>query len=175
LSVGGYLDLQGTQITALPDGLSCEELLFRGNIDNKKFEIIDGIGCVVLSVKSKDGMAIKHCQKSQFKDGTLVGEMFYAASQNETHAHGKTVKEAIEELAFKTGSRDISQYQNMPMETIKTPDEWAFIYRMITGACQYGTKHFMASKSLKKTYSLREIIAETKGAFGHKQFVQGVK
>jgi len=49
----------------------------------------------------------------------------------------------IEELAFKSGERDVSQYKNMPLDTLKTPDEWAFIYRMATRACQYGTKNFM--------------------------------
>ena len=42
---------------------------------------------------------------------------------------------------------------------------------MVTGACQYGTKNFMEQKGkLKKTYTLLEIIAETKGAYGHEKF-----
>jgi hypothetical protein len=59
----------------------------------------------------------------------------------------------------------------MPKHTRKSPQDWAFVYRMVTGACQYGTKHFMEQKGkLKNTYTLAEIIAETKGAYGHDKF-----
>ena len=135
-----------------------------------KFELIDGIACVVLSTKSKDELTIKRCRKSGFKDGGLIGDIFFVASNDENNAHGKTMKEAIEELHFKEASRDIAQYRNMALTTRKTPKEWAMVYRAITGACQLGTKMFMEEKKLKKSYSLKEILEETKGAYGSERF-----
>ena len=90
------------------------------------------------------------------------------------HAHGDTIKEALEELAFKTGERDIDTYRNMPLDAIKKPDEWALIYRIITGACKSGVENFMSSKKIKKTYTLDEILAETKGSYGHERFKEVV-
>jgi hypothetical protein len=63
----------------------------------------------------------------------------------------------------------------MPLDTVKTPKEWAFIYRMITGACQYGTASFMSRYKLKKSYTLAEIIEATKGAYGHERFIEVVR
>ena len=98
-----------------------------------------------------------------------------ASDDKGNHAHGDTMREAREELAFKTGDRDVSQYRNLPLDIVKTPKEWAFVYRNITGACGQGTKMFMARQKLKKSYTLSEIIAATNGAYGHESFVRCVK
>jgi hypothetical protein len=58
----------------------------------------------------------------------------------------------------------------MPLDTIKTPQEWGFVYRRATGACKMGTESFMSAKAKKENYTLAEIIEETKGAFGAEQF-----
>jgi hypothetical protein len=81
------------------------------------------------------------------------------------------MREALEELSFKGGSRDVEQYRNMPLDTLKTPSEWSFVYRMVTGACQLGTREFLKSKgALKDAYSLLEIIEQTRGAYGSDAF-----
>ena len=147
--------------------------LYTGGYD--KFTVIDGIPCVVLSKKNQDGVCVSLCRKAQIKNQKVIGDRFYVAQQGHHNAHGKTIAEATQELAFKAGSRDVSQWRNMPMSTKKTPQEWAFIYRMVTGACQYGTQEFMKRKGeLKKSYTLAEIIEETKGAYGHERFVEVV-
>ncbi len=95
----------------------------------------------------------------------------YLASDGKgNYAHGDTAREALDELAFKTNKRDVSEYKNMLPSTKKTPQEWAFIYRMITGACTMGTRMFIDRRSLKKQYTLLEIIKETEGQFGAKRF-----
>ena len=87
------------------------------------------------------------------------------------NAHGKTIAEAVQELEFKIGPRDVSKYQNMPKDTAKSPAEWALVYRMVTGACQYGTNQFIEARGkLKKKYTLAEILSLTKGQFGHEKF-----
>ena len=105
-------------------------------------------------------------------DGEFKGYTFYIASDNKNNAHGDTVKEAIAELAFKSSDRDVSQYKDMSLDTTKTPQEWGFVYRNITGACAFGVKDFIASKELKESYTLAEIIKETDGAYAHHTFKQ---
>ncbi len=170
LSVGGYLYLEGTSITALPDGLSCEELYFNGTIGDYVFSVIDGIFCIIICEKKKDDISLKKCRKSEFKDGKVVGDTFFVASNKEYNAHGETIREAIEELRFKSSDRDLSEFKNLTLDTQKTPQEWSFVYRMVTGACRYGTSEFMRGRALKARYTLKEIIAETENAYAGSEF-----
>ena len=71
-------------------------------------------------------------------------------------------------------SKDVDQFKGMKKNTKKTPKEWALIYRAITGACSYGTNAFMDSKDLKKKYTLKEILQETEGSYGHERFKEVV-
>ena len=77
----------------------------------------------------------------------------------------------MREIQFKVGERDISKFRDIPKTAKKAPSEWAFIYRMITGACQYGTEHFIKSQGkLKKTYTLTEILKITANQYGAEKF-----
>ena len=170
-SVGGSLYIYPDAIKNFPNNVKIKCLRkICGNIGRMKFESIDGIACAVLSSKSKDGLTIKRCRRSVFKDGGLAGGQFYVASNKKNNAHGKTIKQAIDELHFKEMSRDVEQYRNMPLNTKKSPKDWALIYRAITGACKLGTDMFMEDRNLKKTYTLKQILEETKGAYGGERF-----
>ena len=182
-SVGGYLSIHSNAkldaLTSVGGGLSIYSnakldapALYRKGFSS--FKTIDGIGCVVLSSKKVGKVKILSCRHSKIKDGKIVGDRFYVARKDNVNAHGKTVSEAMQELAFKTEKRDVSQYKNMPMTTKKSPNEWALIYRAITGACKYGTDCFMGTKKLKKSYTLKQIIEETEGQYGHDRFVECV-
>jgi hypothetical protein len=165
-SVGGdlYIYAKGSLIAGK---------LYTGGYD--KFRVIDNIGCVVLSTKKQGKVTVLMCRHSKIKNQKVIGEKFFVAQEGDHNAHGKTIAEATQELAFKSGNRDVSQWKNLPPTTKKTPQEWAVVYRMITGACQYGTKDFMERKGkLKKAYTLDQIIAETRGAYGHEKFRQVV-
>ncbi len=153
-----YLDKENINYTVLPDNLNATEIYFMGKLSGNRFNIIDNIPCVILSERKMVDITIKYCQNTKMKDGKFIGDKFYIASSNGYNSHGKTLKEAVEELIFKTGNRNIEEYKNMPLDTIKTPDEWAFIYRMVTGACRYGTEQFVKYKKLKESYTLSEII-----------------
>ncbi len=170
LNVGGYLDLSGMSITELPKGLNVGEIYFKGELGGRVFDIIDGIPCVVISVKQKNGITVKRCQGSKVVDGEISGKRFYVASNEEHNAHGETIREATDDLAFKSGDRDVSEFKGMALDTVKTPNEWSFIYRRVTGACREGTAQFMKSKKLKKNYKLSEIIDMTKGKYGGAAF-----
>ncbi len=144
----------------------CEIELFGYQI-----KVFDGIGCVVLSEKQRDGITIRYCRKAAFKDGRLVGDKFFVVSQVEHNSHGSSLEEAMADLLYKTADRDVSKYQNMPLDTIKSPHEWSTVYRIVTGACQYGTQQFMQQKgALKELYTLAEIIEETRGAYASDHF-----
>lgn len=141
-----------------------------------RFKIFDGIPAYVVSTKTKDGVDVLSCRQPRIRDGKIVGDRFYVAKQGDHAAHAKDIKTALEELAFKTGSRDVSQYRGLPLKTRKSPQQWALVYRTITGACQYGTQDFMQRKGdLKKSYTLEEILVETKGAYGHERFAEVVR
>ena len=103
------------------------------------------------------------------------GDEGYIVTENGVSAHGSTIKKARDDLAFKLMSRNVEQFKGMSLNTTKTADEWALIYRAVTGACRQGTEQFMKSRDLKDTYTLKEIIKETKGAYGADKFLEIVK
>jgi hypothetical protein len=143
--------------------------LYSKGFDN--FKVYDGIACVVISTKTKNGIDVLSCRQAKIKQQKLIGEKLFVAKKGSITAHAADLKTALEELTFKLGDRNVDQYKNMPKHTRKSPEDWAFIYRMVTGACQYGTKQFMEAKGkLKRTYTLAEILTETKGAYGHDKF-----
>jgi hypothetical protein len=147
--------------------------LYCGGYD--KFTVIDRIGCVVLSEKKQGDITVLMCRHSKIKNQKVVGEKFYVAQKGGDNAHGKTIAEATQELMLKIGPRDVSQYRDMPANTKKTPAEWALVYRMVTGACQYGTRKFIEGHGkLKAKYTLAEILKLTRGQFGHERFAEVV-
>jgi len=120
----------------------------------------DGIFTRVISVKN----GVKKVKNDN-------GDILYIVSSDAHSAHGKSIKEAREALLFKTAERDTSAYNDLTLDTVKTPMEWAVAYHIITGACQSGCMSYMSSKGkLKKKYTLAEIITETKGAYMHGVF-----
>ena len=165
-SVGGDLYIYG-------NGSLIANRLYTGGYD--KFKVIDGLGCVVLSEKRQGDITVLMCRHSKIKNQKVVGNKFYVAQKGTYNAHGKTIAEATQELMFKIGPRDVEQYRNMPRDTKKSPTEWALIYRMISGACQYGTNKFIESHGkLKAKYTLAEILTLTRGQFGHERFAEVV-
>lgn len=184
LKIGSSLDLRGTQITALPDNLTVGGSLdLEGTqINRKEYNIsVDfGFALRIKKLTNADGIWARIIsEKGRLAKVKIFGKRkvsYLATSEDgKHHAHGETAKKALEELAFKTANRDVSQYRNMPLDTLKTPNEWAIVYHVVTGACRQGCKIFMAQKGrLKEQYSLSEILEETKGAFGHDKFKEVV-
>ena len=166
-SVGGYLYINSNaELIA--------NKLYTGGYG--KFKVYDNIGCVVLSEKQKGDVKILCCRQSKIKNQKVIGEKFYIAQKNGQSAHAKTIEAALQEIIFKTGVRDITQFKNMAGDTKKSPDEWAFVYRMVTGACQYGVAKFIESHDkLKKSYSLQEVVQLTAGQWGYEKFMEVVK
>ena len=141
----------------------------------ENFTIQDGIPCVVFSKKKINNTVVLNCREAKIKKQRIVGKKIHVATNGDKFAHGKNVSEALQELHFKTSNRDISQFKNMPKNTVKTVDEWVFAYRMVTGACRYGIDSFLKTKGkLKKTYTLKEVLEATQDEWGYKSFRETV-
>ena len=174
--VSGYVYVHENATLTAPALVTIGEVGYVSEWFGHKVEVFDGIGCVSVSEKQRDGVDIRYCRSASFKDGELVGNPYFVVSQNGFNAHGDTIESALSDLLFKQADRDVSVYKHMPIDTVKSPQEWAAIYRVITGACSLGTAYFMKEKGeLKDIYTLAEIIEETLGAYGHERFVEVVK
>ena len=94
----------------------------------------------------------------------------YIIKDGDISAHGKTIKKCKEDLKYKILNRNTSEYKNYTLKTIVSQKEAIRMYRVITGACEFGTKRFCKSINLKKEYSIQEIIDITKGQYGYEAF-----
>ena len=182
LTVGGWLNLRGTGITSLPDNLTVggsldlcgtgitqkerekvKKLTF--NIENLlswkggKYRIFDGIFCEVLSQK-KNVWKVKIGLKVQF-----------IVTDGERFAHGETIEEARASLMYKIGKRDTSAYKHLHKNSVLTKEEAIKMYRVITGACEAGTRHFVETNSdkIQETMTVSEIIKITEGQYGNSE------
>jgi hypothetical protein len=169
--LSGYVDVRENATFTAPALVTIGEVKYATTIMGHEVKVYDKMGCVAVSEKERDGITIRLCRKASFKDGQLVGDKYFVVSQGQHNAHGESLDEAMADLMYKTASRDVSQYRNMPADTVKPPHEWATVYRIVTGACQYGTRAFMKQKGvLKEAYTLAEIVEQTRGAFGSERF-----
>ena len=90
---------------------------------------------------------------------------------NDRWSHGKTLKEAKEDLIYKISNRDTSRYESLTLDDVLTRAEAIECYRVITGACAQGTKAFVTSLlEVKDEYTIREIITLTEGRYGSQAF-----
>ena len=181
--MGGYLDLENTQITALPDNLTVGGSLYLQNtIDtskvnrnineesffewrNRKYIKADGIFSKVISHKKN---VFKIQRIGQTKESYLVTD------GNGKFSHGDTIKEAKEDLIFKISNRDKSDYKGLTLESKMSFEKAIECYRIITGACSFGTKDFVSNRLIKKEkeYTIAQMIEVTKGEYGNSTFRQ---
>ena len=168
-SIGGNFDCYDNNLTSLEGAPKENQDMFEAFLA-KGYVLADSILTKFKSKKTlKNGITIYKTEK------LVKPEVVFVAASGDKYAHGKTAQKALLELEFKTSDRDVEQYRGLSLDIKKSPDEWSFIYRAITGACQMGTEMFMESKKLKKSYTLKEIITETENAYGHDEFVKIVR
>ncbi|NDG18417.1 MAG: hypothetical protein EB117_09115 [Betaproteobacteria bacterium] len=101
------------------------------------------------------------------------GNVFYIVSdENGNSAHGKTIKEAREDLVYKV---TVKFDGKVPDDA--TGKEWIGLYRAITGACSAGIKSFVegTGKSLDDVYTKGQICELIKGKFGEDKFLSACK
>ena len=94
-------------------------------------------------------------------------EECFVAEKDSFFAHGITVKKAIKDLQFKIVAEKLKKDPILPDTKITVE-----YYRIITGACEHGTKSFQEQHNLKDEYSAKELlpILEKHGAYGIQNF-----
>ncbi|MCK9544675.1 MAG: hypothetical protein M0R03_21855 [Novosphingobium sp.] len=105
--------------------------------------------------------------------GLNKDKIFYLITDgNNNYAHGDTLKEAKADLIFKTTNRNKEDYEDLTLDSELSYEEAIICYRVITGACSFGTKEFIENRLPKKkeTYTIAEIIELTKGEYGNNTF-----
>ena len=190
INVGGSLDLQGTQIAALPDNLTVGGSLYlqgtqiaaprklkRPDSDfsvkmkmsiEVKFNlrgrsIADGVFAKILSTKGP----VRRVMVVGKKDASyLVGD------GNGNFAHGETLAKAHEDLIFKAVAKFDGE---LPKKA--TGKEWVVIYRAVTGACAAGCRGFVEGKAidLDASFTAEEISKMVAGQFGADKFAEKLK
>jgi len=100
-------------------------------------------------------------------------KIFYLITDgNGNFAHGDTLQEAKADLIYKTTNRNKDDYKDLTLNSELSYEESIICYRVITGACSYGTKDYVKNRLPKKkeTYTIGEIIELTKGEYGNEIF-----
>ena len=130
----------------------------------REFLHVDGILSEVIEKKGN----VYHVRNS------VNGFNGYVVTDGNNHwAHGYTLDEAKQDLHYKMSFRDKSEYEKLTLDSELPYDEAIACYRVITGACQFGTKSYLEHrlpKPNKEKYTIREMIELTKGEYGGKEF-----
>ena len=125
---------------------------------------IDGYCMHIKNQKYLRDIKILRC--SYFPNKGIV----YVAEKDEYTAHGKTVREAVEDLLFK-----ILQAQDMTVHIQRIVAQGymdANDYRLITGACREGTNHFLEVHNLTwdDKMSVQDVLKLVEGEYGFERF-----
>lgn len=178
---GGWLDLRGTQITALPDNLTVGgwldlsgtpitraatkkvKKLHDGDYADRRYIYADGILTHVRGCK-KVGEYVIYIGKIKGRNVVSDGKMY---------AHCDKLSDGIQDIAYKRAKdRGAEQYKGLDLNTVMPIDDAVTMYRVITGACRQGSQAFVdgLGDKRKEHYSIREMIDLTKGQFGAEHF-----
>ena len=134
-------------------------------VENAKWvevDFSDGIFSRVISTKGG-------AKKVKTDDGKIL---FVVSDDNGNTAHGKTIKQAREDLVYKV----VAKFEGkLPKKA--AGKEWIGIYRAVTGACSLGVKMFVdeVGADLDKSYTAKEIAKLAKGRFGIDKFEAKLK
>lgn len=181
---GGSLDLSGTGITSLPDGLTVGGYLcLRGctgihKNERRKVKTLRNGDYVAGRYLYADGI-LTHVRKCKHIDGyTLyIGKIpgKNVVFDGKNYAHCKTLRDGIADLLFKAAAdRGAEQYRHLTMDSVLTLEEAKTMYRVITGACRQGTEHFVESlgDKVQDQYTVRQMLEVTKGQYGAERFAE---
>mgnify|MGYP000148997703 CR=1 FL=1 len=134
-SNGGYVDL---------GGLTDEYQTHRGEIIRLKY--VDGQTMLILSERVTGEYIVFHA--AYFGGGDLDKlKRCYVAQLGEFYAHGATVEKAMRDVRFKSMEREFDQDELVAeikaRGTVLIED-----FRLVTGACEEGTRHGMEQAGL---------------------------
>ena len=140
------------------------------SFEKKKYLFCDNILTKIIS-KRKVGQVVFWKTKKIGSD-----KIVYVAQRGESYSHGETTKQASHDLRYKiAGNRDMSVYKKWTLETVKPLAEMIQAYRVITGACETGTKQWCEGKKLPPKLSVKVAIRATRGAYQAGKFAEFFK
>ena len=180
LHVGDSLYLRGTSITSLPDGLhvgrslDLEGTSITSLPDGRPIINVDMNAMSVDSSREVNGYTIYLCTYIGMKrlgDARGARKRFVAKKKGFT-AHGLSLKEAIEDCAFK-----IMQESADCSKIIKEIQSTGFVsltqYRLITGACKVGCLDFLRTRNISSLEMPLDKVKElVHGQFGGDTFLK---
>jgi len=155
-TVGGYLDLEGlTSIHKKPKSI----IEWEGG----KYIKVDRIFCEVIRKKGNVRVV---------KNLNSHDEYYVVSDGNDNYAHGKTINEAKEDLLYKSTNKNISDYNDLTIESVLSFADAITCYRVITRACSFGVREYIENRlpKKKKQFSIKEIIELTKNEYGGDSF-----
>ena len=88
-------------------------------------------------------------------------------------SHGVTLEEAKDDLIYKISKRNKDDYKDLSLYSVLSFEEAIVCYRVITGACSFGTRDFIENRlggNRKDSYTISEIIELTEGEYGNEVF-----
>ena len=100
---------------------------------------------------------------------------YIAHDESGVFAHGATLHDAHESLMFKIGARDTTPYKDWKLSDVKSKAEMIRAYRVITGACEFGTRHFCESVELPEQATVEQAIEITRGQWNWDAFAKFFK
>ena len=176
LTAGGWLDL--SSLTSLPKGVSLTAggwLYLSGKRVKRGYKKLSNGDYVPGEYLYADGI-LTHVKRDKrigaytYYVGKITGSD--VISDGTHYAHCGSVRDGISELAFKTAKdRGAEQYRSVNIDEEIPTEDAMVMYRVITGACQQGTKRFVDSLTeVRDRYSVRHIIDMTRDQYGGEAF-----
>ena len=136
------------------------------NYEGPEYIIVDNILSEVISRKGNEPIVLKVKNYNEQNISFII-------EQDGIYSHGKTIKEAKDSLMYKISNRDTSMYKDLNLDSIVTKEQAIKMYRVITGACESGTRYFVENNKTEKTeFKIKELIELTEGQFGNEIFKQ---
>ena len=129
---------------------------------------VDGIWCKFISIHGN--YARVEITDLYNADNCVAG--YIAKDGDGNFAHGQKLRDARESLIYKIGMRDTSVYESWKLTDIKTKSELIRAYRVITGACEFGTRQFCNGRNLPDKATVKQAIEITSGQYGADRFKQ---
>ena len=147
-----------SKVVPLDFTTSFEEWLRRGYV------YADGITKKLKSQKKIGEIEVYECENFPKKSSS------YVVKKGELFSHGDTVEKAIEDLRYKIGNRNTAEFESWrDVNKVITLDEAITGYRVITGACEFGVKEFVKSKTFEEKLTPKMIVELTVGQFGNEK------
>ena len=168
--IGGSFYCHNNKLTSLagaPSEVSGQTIahhIFKEKL-KRGYVFADGILQKLISRKSADGTDIFKVRKLGTKKKSFV-----VRNEGGLFSHGDSVREAINDLQYKIGNRDTTEFKSWTVETMAPRSKVIEAYRKITGACGAGTRGFVSSRDIPDELRVRDVITLTKGHYGHEEF-----